>query len=101
MLEVDRLCMHRVGGSDNLEFSQSAPRSMRVCLGQGVALLGGLVGGSVSLWGWALGDLPPRCLEDSFCLPAEQDVELLAPSLAQCLPTCGHASYYDDNGLNL
>jgi hypothetical protein len=34
-----------------------------ICLVQGVALFrnSGLVGGIVSLWGWALGGPPPRC----------------------------------------
>jgi len=30
----------------------------------------GLVGGSVSLWGWALRELPPSCLEASHLLNA-------------------------------
>jgi hypothetical protein len=36
-----------------------------------------------------------------FLLPADQDVELSAPSPASCLPAYHHASCYDDNGLNL
>jgi hypothetical protein len=32
-------------------------------------------------------------------LPADQDVELSAPSPAPSLPTCCHASHDDDNGL--
>ena len=34
-------------------------------------------------------------------LPADQDVELSAPSPAPCLPACRHVSLHDDNGLNL
>jgi hypothetical protein len=34
-----------------------------------------------------------------FLLPA--DVELSATSLAPCLPACSHASWHDNNELNL
>jgi hypothetical protein len=37
----------------------------------------------------------------SLLLPADQDVEISAPSPAPCLPPCCHASHHDDNGLNL
>ena len=37
----------------------------------------------------------------SLSLPADQDVELSATSLAPYLPECPHASHCDDNGLNL
>ena len=41
-------------------------------------------------------------VEQSPLLPlVNQDVELLAPSLAPYLPACCHASHHDDNGLNL
>ena len=39
-------------------------------------------------------------LGDSVCLPLEQDVELSVPPVSW-LPACCHASYHDDNGLNL
>jgi hypothetical protein len=73
------------------------------------------VGGSVSLWGWALrshAQVPPRAEESfhlSVCLsvddsdlllPADQDVELSSFS-STCLPAGCHASCHDDNGLNL
>ena len=32
---------------------------------------------------------------------AGPDVELSATSPAPCLPACHHASYHDDNGVNL
>jgi hypothetical protein len=55
----------------------------------------------VSLWGWALKDLPPSSLEESFsCLPSEQDVELSALPTA-CLPGYCYTAHLDDNGLNL
>ena len=34
-------------------------------------------------------------------LPVDQDVELLAPSPAPCLPASYHASHHEDNGVNL
>ena len=34
-------------------------------------------------------------------LPSDQDAELSAPPPAPSLPTQCHASYHDDNGLNL
>ena len=34
-------------------------------------------------------------------LPVDQDVELLASSLAPCLPACRHVSCHEDNELNL
>ena len=37
----------------------------------------------------------------SLLLPADQDVELSAPSPAPCLPAYCHASNHDDNKLNL
>jgi hypothetical protein len=40
------------------------------------------------------GQSPPACL-------LIKAVELSAPSLALCLPTCCHASLHDDNGPNL
>jgi hypothetical protein len=40
--------------------------------------------------------------EDSLSLlPADQDVELSAPSPALCLPANCHASHHDNNGLKL
>jgi hypothetical protein len=45
----------------------------------------------VSLWGWALRP-PPSCLLIN---------SHLAPSPAPCLPGHCHASFHDDNGLNL
>jgi hypothetical protein len=63
-----------------------------------------LVGGSVSLWGWALevssyAQTPPIVEQSVFWLPLGQDVELSAPSPAPCLPACYYASCYE-NGLN-
>jgi hypothetical protein len=67
----------------------------------------GLVGGSASLWGWALRfwaqvpSVQKRLFswlpaEDSlFWLSSDQDVELLA------LPVQCHASHHDDSGSNL
>ncbi|CAO2583435.1 hypothetical protein LEMLEM_LOCUS2742 [Lemmus lemmus] len=37
----------------------------------------------------------------SLLLPADQDVELSAPSPVPGLPAGRHASHHDDNGLNL
>ena len=73
-------------------------------IGSGTIRRCGLVGGSVSLWGRALRypmlKLHPEW--NSFLLmPADQDVELSAPSPAPCLPAHCHASCHDDNGLNL
>ena len=56
----------------------------------------GLVGGSVSL-GQAL-KAQAKCSISLFLLPLDLDV---ATSLAPCLPARCHASYRDDNGLNL
>lgn len=36
-----------------------------------------------------------------FMLPADHEVEFLALSPAPGMPACHHASYLDDNGLNL
>jgi hypothetical protein len=78
----------------------------------GMALLCGLVGGSVSPWRWSLrspgAQAPPNvvrnppssCLWKSLLLPLDQCVELLAFP-GQCLPEHYHASCHDDNGLNL
>jgi hypothetical protein len=45
---------------------------------------------------------PPRAEETVFSwLQSDQDVELSAPSPAQCLPGHCHASGHDENGLNL
>lgn len=42
------------------------------------------------------------CMENSFfLLPVYQDVELLAPSSAPCLPGSCHASHHDENKLSL
>jgi hypothetical protein len=50
--------------------------------GSGTIRKYGLVGGSVSLWAWALTVV--------FCLPLDEDVERSAPP-APCLPGCCHA----------
>ena len=71
----------------------------KCCLaGVGVALLE-----KVSLWRQALRSqvLSLGLMWHSLPLPADQDVELLAPSPVPCLPTCHHASHHDDNDLNL
>lgn len=62
----------------------------------------GHIGGSVSVWGWTLRELPLSCLRMPvfFCLPTEQDVGLSAPSPEPCLPGCCHASPHLDNGQN-
>jgi hypothetical protein len=36
-----------------------------------------------------------------FLLPADLDIELLAPSPALCLPICHHALHHENNGLSL
>jgi hypothetical protein len=78
--------------------------------GRGTIKKYGLVGGSVSLWGWALRSLCSGSAqyggtwlleEESSLLDAfDQDVELSAP-LLPCLPECCHACHHDENGLNL
>jgi hypothetical protein len=67
----------------------------------------GLLGVEVALLeevchcGGGLGDLSPSCLKTvSSWLPLDEDVELFTPPVP-CLPRCCHASYLDDNGLNL
>ena len=58
----------------------------------------------MSLGGWALRfqklkpGLVAHCL---FLLPADPDEELSTTSPAPSLLTCPHASYPDNNGLNL
>jgi hypothetical protein len=42
-----------------------------------------------------------QCSTQPLLLPADQDIELSAPSPAPCLPACYHASCLDDDGLNL
>jgi len=58
----------------------------------------------VSLWGQALrfsyAQAIPR-VGHSLLLPADQDEELSAPSLAPCQFGCCHDSCPDDNGINL
>ena len=43
----------------------------------------------------------PRVAHNCLRLPLDQDVKLLAPSPAPCLPVLCHISHHDDNGLNL
>lgn len=43
----------------------------------------------------------PSVDTDYFLLPADQEIELSAPSPAPCLPAQCHASHHDDNGLIL
>lgn len=43
----------------------------------------------------------PSVTHSLLLLPADQDTELLAPSLAPCLLVCHHTSCHDDNGLKL
>jgi hypothetical protein len=43
----------------------------------------------------------PSVAHSLILLPADEDVELSVPSPAPCLPACCHASYHDDNELNL
>jgi len=73
--------------------------------GNGTIRRHGLVGGSVSLWGWALSSsMLKLCSAWGFSLvlaAEDQDVELLAPSPAPCQPGCFYDSCHDDNGLNL
>jgi hypothetical protein len=78
-----------------------------VCLnmlgpGSGSIRTCGLVGESVSLWGWVLrtSSLLAAWKPVFSWLSSEQDVELSAPP-APFLPGCCHASCHDDNGLNL
>ena len=68
--------------------------------GSGTIRRCGLVGGSASLWGWALRP-PCSCLE-AVCswLPSDKDLEFSAPP-APCLPAHCHTSCHDANGLNL
>jgi hypothetical protein len=71
--------------------------------GSGIVRRCGLVGESVSLWGRALRSPVLRLLpvwKTVSWQPLKQDVELSAPP-APRLPGCCHASYLDDNGLNL
>ena len=64
--------------------------------GSGTVRRCGLVGGSLSLWRWAL--------RSSSKFPESQtldeDVELSAPPAPHLSESC-HASCYDDDGLNL
>jgi hypothetical protein len=65
-----------------------------------------LVGGNVSLCGWALRPPSTQGLLSAeasvfFWLPLDQDVDLSSPSLAPSLPGRCHASCHDVNGLNL
>jgi hypothetical protein len=52
----------------------------------------------VSLWQWVLRSslCSSHTQWDSLLLPAVQDVELLAPSLAPPQPVSCHASYHED-----
>jgi hypothetical protein len=43
----------------------------------------------------------PSVAHSPLLMLMDQDVELLAPSPAPCLPACCHASHHDDNGLDL
>jgi hypothetical protein len=62
----------------------------------------GLVGGSASLWGWALRAPKAQALSPSglsLCwLPSNQDVELSVPPVP-CLPACYRHFCHDDKGL--
>jgi len=51
--------------------------------------------------GFEVSDAQARPHVSLFLLPADQDVELEAPSPAPCLPARCHISHHDYNGLNL
>ena len=59
-----------------------------------MAPLGGVAGGSVTPWGWALKSQERKLIFS--LLPADQDVDRSALSPALSLPTL-----HGDNGLNL
>jgi hypothetical protein len=64
-------------------------------IGRGTVRSCGFVGGSVSLWGWALSSYAQALL-----LKSTSCCCLCSVFSALCLPGCGHASHHD-SGLNL
>jgi hypothetical protein len=48
----------------------------------------------------AYGQAMPSVVQNLFLLPVDQDVEHSSSPVPR-LPSCGHASYHGDNGLNL
>ena len=48
----------------------------------------------------AYGQAMPSVVQNLFLLPVDQDVEHSSSPVPH-LPSCGHASYHGDNGLNL
>jgi hypothetical protein len=70
-------------------------------IGSGIIRRYGLIGGSVSLWGWPLRSPMFKIYTVSFCYFWIKDVELSAPSPVPCQAALGHVPCHDNNGLNL
>lgn len=62
------------------------------------SLIGGMMPQEV---GSDVSEAQARPRSSLFLLPEDPDVELLAIFLAPFQPTCCHALFHDDNGLNL